>query len=185
MKRYVLASGSPRRKELVSKLGIEFEIIPSKYEEQLDNRKFSYEKIEDLAYNKALFVAKELTEPAIVIGADTVVVLEDNILTKPVDKQDAFNTLKLLSNREHLVVTGMAVINTYTHTTIIKSVTTKVFFNNLTDEMIHYYIDNFKPFDKAGSYGIQELPEGYVSHIEGSEENVIGLCTKSLAEMLK
>lgn len=185
MKRYILASGSPRRKELVSKLGFDFEIIPSKYEEELENRVFSYEKIEDLAYNKALFVVKELTSPAIVIGADTVVVLNNKVLTKPTDRQDAFNTLKTLSDKEHIVVTGIAVINTYTHTTIIKSVTTKVGFNNLTDDMINDYIDNFKPFDKAGSYGIQELPDSFINYIDGSKENVIGLCTQSLKEMIK
>ena len=146
---------------------------------------FSYSKIEKLAYNKALYVANEITEPAIVIGADTVVVFDNTILTKPIDKDDAFNTLKLLSNNTHTVVTAIAVIDKYTNKTNIKSTTTKVAFNNLSDEMIHNYIDTFKPFDKAGSYGIQELPEGFVNYIEGSEENVIGLCTKALEEMIK
>lgn len=185
MKRFILASGSPRRKELIKKLGIPIEIIPSKYEEELDNKNFSYEKIEKLAYNKALYVANELKENAIIIGADTVVVFDNSILTKPTDKKDAFNTLKKLSNNEHSVVTAISVINKYDNNVTTKSVTTKVAFNELTDEMINYYIDNFKPFDKAGSYGIQELPDGFVNYIKGSEENVIGLCTTALKNILQ
>lgn len=184
MKKYILASGSPRRRELIKKLNLDFEIMPSRYEEELDNRHFSYEKIEKLAYDKALEVANRLTEPAIIVGADTVVVLDKRILTKPIDRNDAFNTLKALSNREHEVVTGMAIIDKYQNKSIIRSVTTKVAFNNLTDEMINFYIDNYKPFDKAGSYGIQELPEGFVNYLVGNEENVIGLCTTALKEML-
>lgn len=185
MKRYILASGSPRRRELIKKLDYNFEIIPSKYEEELDTKNFSYDKIEELAFNKALYVENEIDGPAIIVGADTVVVFNNNILTKPIDKEDAFNTLNLLSGQEHLVVTGIAVINKYNNKNIIKSVTTTVAFNKLSTEQINYYIENFKPFDKAGSYGIQELPEGFVNYIKGSEENVIGLCTKALNEMLK
>ena len=135
--------------------------------------------------NKALYVANEYREPAIIIGADTVVVFDNIILTKPVNREDAFKTLKILSNNEHLVVTGMAVVDTYNNDSTVKSVTTKVTFNNLTDEMINYYIDNYKPFDKAGSYGIQELPNGFVKYVDGSFENVIGLCTETLKKMLK
>lgn len=185
MKRYILASGSPRRRELIKKLNYNFEIIPSKYEEELDTKNFSYKKIEELAYNKALYVANDIEGPAIIVGADTVVVFNNNILTKPTDEKDAFYTLNLLSNKEHLVVTGIAIIDKYKNTTTIKSVTTTVAFNNLSTEQINYYIENFKPFDKAGSYGIQELPDGFVNYIEGSEENVIGLCTKALKEMLE
>ena len=184
MKRYILASGSPRRKELIKKLGLNIEIIPSKYEEELDNHIFTYEKIEKLAYNKALYVANEVNESAIVIGADTVVVFDNTILTKPVDEKDAYKTLKLLSNNTHSVVTAIAVINKYNNTTNIKSTTTKVSFNHLSNEMIKNYIDKFKPLDKAGSYGIQELPNNFVNNIDGSIENVIGLCTQTLSQML-
>ena len=182
---YILASGSPRRKELIKKLGINFQIIPSKYEEQLDDKNFSYEKIEKLALNKALYVAKEYHDPAIIVGADTVVVFNNTILTKPVDREDAFKTLKILSNNEHIVVTGMAIVNTYNNFQKVMSVTTKVAFNYLSDDLINYYIDNYKPFDKAGSYGIQELPEGFINYVDGSAENVIGLCTESLKKFIK
>jgi septum formation protein len=184
MKKIILASGSPRRREILKNAGLIFEIHPSSYEEVLDNDIFTPEKIENLAFNKAKAVADETNDEAIIIGADTVVVLNNKILTKPEDRKDAFITLKSLSGVEHHVVTGICVINKYNNTTQIKAVTTTVEFEKLTDEQISYYIDNFKPFDKAGSYGIQELPDGYVKKVSGSLENVIGLCSKTVLEML-
>jgi len=185
MEKIILASGSPRRKELLKRAGLNFEVCPSSYEEELSSPVFTYAKIENLAYNKAYAVADETVDNAVIIGADTVVVLDDIILGKPQSRQDAFNMLKSLSGKKHIVVTGICVINKYNNTTKVQSVTTTVEFENLTDEKINYYLDNFKPFDKAGSYGIQELPEGYVKSVEGSLENVIGLCTKTVLEMLK
>ena len=164
---------------------MDFEIFPSDYEEKLEDYVFSVEKIENLAYNKAADVVDKQKEKAVVIGADTVVVLNNKILTKPYDRKDAYLMLKSLSGVEHYVVTGICVIDMYENETKIDSVTTKVEFENLTDEQINYYIDNFKPFDKAGAYGIQELPEGYVKRVGGSVENVIGLCSKKVLEMIK
>ena len=93
--------------------------------------------------------------------------------------------LHSLSGVEHTVVTGICIIDKYNETTKVQSVTTKVTFEKLTEEQIKYYIENFKPFDKAGAYGIQELPDGYIHSVEGSLENVIGLCSKTVKEMLK
>ena len=184
MKKIILASGSPRRRDILTKAGLEFEIIPSEYEEVLDNHIFTAEKIEKLAFNKANDVAQKIKEPALVIGADTVVVLKDTILTKPEDEADAYNMLKSLSNVEHKVVTGICVTDTTSGKSTITHVTTKVRFEDLTDEMINYYIENFKPLDKAGAYGIQELPDGFVKYVDGSLENVIGLCSKKVMEIL-
>ncbi|MCR5265367.1 MAG: Maf family protein [Cyanobacteria bacterium RUI128] len=184
MKRIILASGSPRRRELLKNAGLKFEIHPSGYEETLDSDIFTPEKIENLAYNKALDVAKEYSE-GIIIGADTVVVLNNKILTKPHDRTDAYIMLKNLSGVPHTVVTGICVINKYTNKTKIKAVTTTVEFESLTDEQINFYIDHFKPFDKAGAYGIQEMPKEYIKNVEGSFENVIGLCTKTVKEMIE
>lgn len=184
MKRIILASGSPRRRELLKHAGLDFEVHPSNYEETLDDDIFTPEKIENLAYNKALDVAKEYDE-GIIIGADTVVVLDNKILTKPHDRADAYLMLKHLSGVPHTVVTGICVINKYTNTTKINAVTTTVEFENLTDEQINFYIDNFKPFDKAGAYGIQEMPKEYIKRVDGSFENVIGLCTKTVIEMIE
>ena len=185
MKKIILASGSPRRREILKNAGLDFEVHPSGYEEVLNDDVFTPEKIENLAYNKASYVAEEIKENAVIIGADTVVVLNNKILTKPHDKKDAYIMLKSLSGVEHTVVTGICVIDKYNNTKKIDSVTTKVEFKKLTDEQINYYIDNFKPFDKAGSYGIQELPKGYVEKVDGSFENVIGICSEKVKEMLE
>lgn len=184
MKKVILASGSPRRKEIFKTLNIDFEIIPSSYDEVMDDDLFNYKKIEKLAFNKALIVANSVKESALIVGADTVVVLENKILGKPKDRNDAYNMLKNLSGREHIVVTAICVIETPEMTTKIISTTSSVEFEELTDGMINQYIDDFKPFDKAGSYGIQELPEGFVKQINGSFENIVGLCPKALKNVL-
>ena len=185
MKKIILASASPRRREILKGAGLKFEIHPSSYEEVLDSDVFSPQKIETLAYNKALSVAQETDENSVIIGADTVVVLNNKILTKPSGRSDAIFMLKSLSGVEHQVVTGICIIDKYDSKTLIDHVTTTVEFEYLTDEMIEYYVDTFKPFDKAGAYGIQELPEGYVKNVNGSFENVIGLCSQKVISMLK
>lgn len=184
MKRLILASGSPRRKKIFEDLGLDFEIIKSPYEEVLENHEFSYDKIEKLAYNKALAVAKTIKEPALVVGADTVVVLDKTILGKPHDKTEAYSMLKHLSGKQHFVVTSVCVIDVQTMRKKINSTTSYVEFEDISDEMIYNYIESFKPFDKAGSYGIQELPQGFVKSVGGSFENIIGLCPKALKKVL-
>lgn len=183
-KRLILASASPRRKELFKSLNVDFEIIPSSYDEKIESLDFSYEKIENLAYNKALAVAKDIKGDALVVGADTVVVLDNEILGKPHSNDGAFKMLKALSNRQHFVVTAICVIDVLSMRKKIHSTTSYVEFENLSDEMIKDYIENFKPFDKAGSYGIQELPQGFVKSVGGSFENIIGLCPKALEKTL-
>ena len=184
MTKIILASGSPRRKQILSDMGLEFEIIKSPFKEEFDHEHFSYKAIENLAYGKAKAVCDLLKEECIVIGADTVVVLGDKVLGKPKDFDEAKFMLKMLSNKKHFVVTSICVINSKTNVFTINSTTSYVEFNKLTDEMITDYINNFKPYDKAGSYGIQELPESFIKNIEGSFENIIGLCPKALAELL-
>lgn len=184
MGKIILGSSSPRRSDILKKMNLQYEIIPSGYEEIHDRTDFSYDFVESLAYNKALDVAKKINEEAQVIGADTIVVIDNKILGKPENKNQAYEMLNKLSGKTHLVVTAIAVINTPSLEFKIKSTTTKVTFENLTKEQIEFYIENFKPFDKAGSYGIQELPEGYVKKIEGSLDNVIGLPSSTLLHML-
>ena len=184
MKKLILASSSPRRKKIFEDLNLDFEIIPSTYEEKLDNHDFSYDKIERLAYNKALFVAKTINYDAIVVGADTVVVNNNKILGKPKDKNEAYEMLKSLSNKEHFVVTSICAIQTPSMRKKTTSTTSYVTFNELSDNMINDYIAKFNPLDKAGSYGIQELPQNFVKKIGGSFENIIGLCPKALAKTL-
>ncbi len=185
MGKIILASSSPRRADILKQHKIQFEVLPSPYQENHSVTDFSYAFVEDLAKNKARGVLPLLQEPSIILGADTVVVLNGKILGKPKDYNDAFAMLKGLSGRKHEVVTSIALINSATKEEKIQSVTSIVEFENLTDEMIDRYITDFKPFDKAGSYGIQEMPKGYIKGFEGSFENIVGLCGKTVVEMLE
>ena len=185
MGKIILGSSSPRRADILEKLKLDFEIIPSSYVEPHDQTDFSYAYVEDLAYNKALDVAKNTEKEALVIGADTIVVLDNKILGKPKDKQDAYNMWQNMSGKTHFVVTSIAVINSKNLKYKVKSTTTYVTFEELTPAQIEYYIENYKPFDKAGAYGIKELPEGYVKSFDGSFDNVIGLPSDTLLELLK
>lgn len=181
----ILASSSPRRADILKKHNIEFEIIPSPYVEDHSRTDFSYDYIENLAYNKAKAVVPLVKEPSLIIGADTIVVLDGKILGKPNGYNDgAFEMLKSLSDKTHHVVTAIAVINSVTGDSRIKSTTSEVTFEQLTDEQIKFYIDKFKPFDKAGSYGIQEMPEGYIKSFTGDLENIIGISSKTLLSMI-
>lgn len=184
MLKLILASNSPRRKHILSDLGLEFEVIPSNYEEKLEDDIFSYEKIEDLATQKCLDVVRRSDKNSLVVAADTVVVLHNHILGKPHSKEEAFKMLSELSGATHSVVTSICGINTYTNRAALLSTTSYVRFTKWTDEMIHNYIDNYNPLDKAGSYGIQELPDGYLDKYEGSFENIVGLCPIAVRSVL-
>ena len=187
MGKIILGSSSPRRADILKKMKIDFEVLPSSYVEQHDKTDFSYEFVEELAYNKALYVAKELNQEnkySLVLGADTIVVIDDKILGKPTDKKEAYYMLEKLSNRTHFVVTAVAVVNSKTMEFKVESATTYVTFEDLTSEQIHYYIENFKPYDKAGAYGIQELPQGYIKEVNGEIDNVIGLPSKTVKKLL-
>ena len=180
----ILASSSPRRADILKNANIKFSVIPSEYEEDHTVTVFSYDYVENLAYNKALDVAKRIKEKAIVIGADTIVVLDDEILGKPDGYNGAFDMLKKLSGKTHKVVTAIVLIDTETLKCSKQSVTSEVTFEILDDEKIDFYIQNYKPFDKAGSYGIQEMPKGYIKNYTGDLENIIGISSKAVIEML-
>lgn len=188
MKKIILASGSPRRREILEKMGLEFEIIPSDYEEVFETLEFSYEKIEELAYNKAKSVTEKIVltiaNYPLILSADTVVVLDNQILCKPQDEDDAIAMLKSLSGRRHFVVTSICLIDSETSEHKVISTTSYVAFNDLPEELIISYVKKFKPLDKAGSYGIQELPEGFIKNIEGSLENIVGLCPLEVTKLL-
>jgi len=169
---------------MLESMGLNFKIIPSDYEEFLESPIFSYEKIEELAYNKAKAVVEAVNEPSLVVSADTVVVLKNKILGKPQDELDAIKMLGMLSGQRHLVVTSICVINSQNLKQEILSTTSFVEFENLDEKLIKDYVQQFQPLDKAGAYGIQELPEGFVKCVEGSFENIIGLCPLALTEVL-
>lgn len=180
----ILASSSPRRADILKKHNIEFKIIPSPYVEDHSTTDFSYDFIENLAYNKAKAVVPLVNEQSLIVGADTIVVLDGKILGKPNGYDGAFEMLKNLSGKTHHVVTAIVVMDSDTQNYKKQSTTSEVTFENLTDEQIKYYIDNFKPFDKAGSYGIQEMPKGYIKSYSGDLENIIGISSKTLLEMI-
>ena len=184
MTKIILASNSPRRKKILTDLGLEFEVIPSNYEEKLETDTFSYDLIEDLATQKACDVVRRVGNNEIVLGADTVVVLHNKILGKPKDREDAFRMLRDLSGQTHMVVTSLCGINTKTNRAALLSTTSYVRFKELSDETINHYIDAFKPLDKAGSYGIQELPDGILDKYEGSFDNIVGLAPEAVTAVL-
>lgn len=184
MGKIILASSSPRRADILKRTKIGFEIIPSPYIEDHTTTVFSYDFIENLAYNKAKAVVPLVKEASLIIGADTVVVLDNEILGKPNNEKGAFKMLKKLSGKTHFVVTSIAVINSETGEVKKNSTTSYVTFENLTDEQIDFYIKNYKPFDKAGSYGIQEMPDGYIKSYTGDLENIIGMSSKALLELM-
>ena len=180
----ILASSSPRRADILKKHNIEFKINPSPYVEDHSRTDFSYDFIENLAYNKAKAVVPLVNEQSLIVGADTIVVLDGKILGKPDGYDGAFEMLKNLSGKTHHVVTAIVVMDSDTQNYKKQSTTSEVTFENLTDEQIKYYIDNFRPFDKAGSYGIQEMPKGYIKSYTGDLENIIGISSKTLLEMI-
>lgn len=188
-RRIILGSASPRRRELLSQIGVEFEVLVSGGEERYtDNEP---EKIvKELALVKAENVANELEKKqgCVVIGADTVVVLDGKILGKPKDKEDAFRMLKDLQGREHQVYTGTAILNY--DTTDMKQVIqhaerTEVFVHAMTEEEIFKYIETGEPMDKAGSYGIQGRFAAHVDRIDGDYYSVVGLPVAYLYQQLK
>lgn len=180
----ILASNSPRRKKIMSDLGLKFEIVPSNYDEKLETDTFSYDLIEDLATQKCLDVVRRSNKNSLVLAADTVVVLHNKILGKPHSKEEAFKMLRALSGATHSVVTSICAINTRTNRAALLSTTSYVRFKELSDEMINDYIEKFNPLDKAGSYGIQELPPNFLDKYEGSFENIVGLCPESVKAVL-
>jgi septum formation protein len=178
--RYILASASPRRRELLSQILDSFEVIPAVGEERVNLSLFPENIACALAEQKCDEVFKNNSN-ATVIGCDTIVIYEKEILGKPKDKQDAIATLKKLSGKTHYVITGVCIRNR--HKKLVKYDKTEVRFNTLSDEFIKIYVDGGSPMDKAGSYGIQD--EGIVCSYFGSYTNVVGLPVTLVKKMLE
>ena len=184
MTRIILASASPRRKELLEKIGLKFDIIPSNYDEKLVDNNFTYEKIENLALNKGLDVAKNINDEAIIISADTVVVLNNKILGKPHSKEEAFNMIKELSGKTHEVITAIAMLDNRNNKQLIHSVTTKVTFREIELEEIEKYVSTNEPYDKTSAYAAQGIAAIFVEKIEGCFNNVVGISSFEVNKML-
>lgn len=174
MKKIYLASASPRRQALLKQIGLNFNVIPSKVKEIIKENLCPGELVENLALDKARDVAGILGD-GIVIGADTVVVLDNQIMGKPLDSAEAALMLTRLSGAHHQVMTGVAIIDIKSGLQRVFHETTCVRFRNLTSEIIENYINSGEPFDKAGAYAIQGLGSILVDGIEGCYFNVVGL----------
>jgi len=181
MNNFILASNSPRRKEILKNAGYVFSVIPSNYDEKISGLNFSKSIVENCAYNKALDVSKNNYEN-LIVSADTVVVFGNIILGKPHDKIEAFEMLKNLSNKTHFVATSICLIK---KELIIKDTQiTYVTFRKLNDDEIIKYIDEKNPLDKAGSYGIQDEGFDFAKKIKGELDNVVGFPLKLFKDML-
>ncbi len=184
MQRIILASASPRRRDLLKQIGLTFDVQISEIDENVTGGVNPAGYVCDLAYRKALAVA-EKAGSGLVIGADTIVVSGGELLGKPVDAAAAWQTLQFLSGTEHEVLTGVAVIDAATKKSIVAHEVTKVVFKQLTPEDIRGYIASGEPYDKAGAYGIQGLGAVLVSEVRGCYFNVVGLPLARLADMLR
>lgn len=191
-KRIILASQSPRRHSLIKKLNVDFDVVKPDFDEKLDSDNYTDDAIKSLSLQKALSVLnrdgktdrKSLKE-CLVISADTVVVLNNKIMGKPKSEQDAVRMLHLLSGQTHFVVTAVSVVDADTKKAVTELVKTYVTFQELSDDLIEDYVSVNKPLDKAGAYGIQEMGSEFIKNVDGDLENVIGLPTRTLMEMLE
>ncbi|MBI2032866.1 MAG: septum formation protein Maf [Candidatus Levybacteria bacterium] len=184
MKKIVLASGSPRRKKLLEEAGLRFVVEKSTYEEYLDTTIQPVELAKKLSYEKALNVAKRFTN-ALIIGADTVVVLDKKLLGKPKDAQDAKRMLSELSNTSHTVITGYTIIDTDSNRVSTNFEETFVRMKPLSEKQIEDYIATGEPFDKAGGYGIQDGAGPFIAEIRGDFTNVVGLPVEKVLKELE
>ena len=185
MRKIVLASASPRRKELLENIGCKFSVVISDADETnipKDLEPGTY--VRELSLLKASQAAKYVDKNTLVIGADTVVESEGRILGKPKDKNEAFEMLKPMSGKTHYVYTGITVVDTNDMHAVSQYEKTAVTMREIPDREINYYIDNFNVLDKAGAYGIQEYASVFVSRIEGDYFNIVGLPLCRLSEMI-
>ncbi len=179
----ILASNSPRRKQILEDAGFTFNVMVKPTEEDFSENMAPVEVAKFLSLKKANAFENEI-ETNIVLTADTIVVVENKILNKPTDPEDAFRMLRLLSGKTHKVITGVSIVTkedsqSFTDTTLVT-------FENLSDWEIKFYLNNFKPYDKAGSYGVQDFVGMIgIPKIEGSYFTVMGLPIHKVYQHLK
>ncbi len=184
MRKIILASKSPRRKELFGILGIPFVCEESNFEEDIEQTFPPRELACYLAQGKAQAVAPKHPN-AIIIAADTLIALGNQVLGKPHTPEKAREMLQMMSGKSHSVITGYAILDTQTNKAVSRAVETKVYFRKLSAKEIENYVKTKQPLDKAGSYGIQGLGQLLIQKIEGDYSNVVGLPLSALAQDLK
>ena len=184
--KFILASASERRKDLLSRIVSNCEVKISNFDEEKVEVSTNIENyVKTLAEGKAKDVALNCDNDSIIIGADTIVVIGDNILGKPKDKNHAFEMLKLLSNNVHRVYSGVAVINNQKNIMKSECLYTEVYFSEISDDEIWRYIESGECLDKAGAYGIQGYGGVFAEKINGCYYNVVGLPLNLLNKMIK
>lgn len=184
MKKIILASASPRRKELLAKIGLKFSIEKSNIKEDLGTNLSPKKLAEYLSYRKAYKISKKHSN-ATIIAADTLVVLNNKVIGKPKNSKDAKKILRKLSGKAHSVITAFTIIDTKTNKISTRSVETKVFMKKLTEKEINYYIKTEEPLDKAGAYGIQGFGGIFIEKIDGDYYNIVGLPLTTFIKELK
>jgi len=184
MKKIILASQSLRRRDLLKQIGLEFEVDPSNYEEDMTLDMEPKKLAEHLSLGKAKDVASRHKD-SIIISADTIVAVDNEVFGKPKTLERAKYMLQKLSGRAHSVITGFTIIDTETNKQISRSVETKVYFKKLSEQEMDAYIATGEPLDKGGGYAIQGLAALFVEKIEGDYFNIVGLPIMPLSEELK
>jgi septum formation protein len=183
--RLILASSSPRRQELLYQSGFEFEVRPARVQEVRRAGEKAEEFARRLAREKALEVARSAPADSLVLGADTVVVVNTEILGKPADAEDVARMLRMLSGVTHRVVTAVCLVKPPDHVRALSHEATLVTFRTLEEQEIREYISTGEPFDKAGAYAVQGIASKFVACIEGDHSNVVGLPVRLVKELLK
>jgi len=183
MKRIILASGSPRRKEILNMFGIEFDIQTSDIVERVNPQESPEQVVMALAFEKGFDIASKSDAESIIIAADTIV-YHEGIMGKPKDFDEAYTMLSELSGTEHYVYTGVAIIEACSDRKYVDYVKTKVTFKTLSDDTIKAYIDSEEAWGKAGAYAIQGLGACLVESIEGDFYNVVGLPISKVSDIL-
>ncbi|MDD5434521.1 MAG: Maf family protein [Nitrospira sp.] len=183
-KKIILASASPRRKEILGKTGLKFIVDASDYEEDLSLRMPARRLARYLSCEKAKAVAGKYTN-AIIIAADTIICFDDTVFGKPHNEKEAKRMLNILNGRTHDVITGFTIIDTDEGQIVSRTIVTKVYFNRMTAKDIDAYIRTGEPLDKAGAYAIQGLGAAIVKRIEGDYNNVVGLPVDALMKALR
>ncbi|MCK4836928.1 MAG: septum formation protein Maf [Candidatus Aminicenantes bacterium] len=181
--KFILASASPRRRELLKLIGLDPRVIVPSINEERKPAESLEKFIERITVSKGYSVYNEQYFDSVVLSADTIVLLEDTILGKPLDRNDAFNILRALSGNRHEVWTGISLL--YRDKMLFDQTRTAVYFEEITDQEIDYYLDNETYSDKAGAYAIQGKASVFVKRIEGCYFNVMGLPLHLFMQMLK
>lgn len=185
----ILGSGSPRRKEIMTRLGYEYEIVKSEKEE-ITTKEKPYDIVMELSYNKAsevkdIILQRNNYKDYVILTADTVVAVDDTILGKPADREEAFNMIALIRNRAHQVYTGVTILNLADGREEMFYEKTDVYVKDISDDEIREYIATGECDDKAGAYAIQGIFGKYIERFSGDYDNVVGLPAQRVDEILK